>query len=129
MKAYRVLVTGSRDWPTPDLVWGALNDVRDEALTTDRHLILVHGACPRGADAHAHQWATTATQFVNGITEEQHPADWSLHRRAAGFIRNAHMVNLGADVLLAFIKDQSRGATHTTRLAHAAGIPVRRWTA
>lgn len=53
MIPYRVLVTGSRDWPTPETVWAALNDIRDEALITDRRLVVVHGACPRGADAHA----------------------------------------------------------------------------
>ncbi|MFI6854524.1 SLOG family protein [Streptomyces sp. NPDC050416] len=129
MKPYRVLVTGSRDWPTPAVVWGALNDVRDEALTADRHLVVVHGACPRGADDHAAKWCTTAVQFVNGVTEERHPADWQINGKRAGFIRNAHMVNLGADLCLAFIRNGSRGASHTAALAEQAGIPVRRWTA
>ncbi|MFE0887879.1 SLOG family protein [Streptomyces rochei] len=129
MTPYRVLVTGSRDWPTPDVVWAALNNVRDEALITDRRLIVVHGACPRGADAHASRWCKTANGFVNGVAEEAHPANWGLEGKRAGFVRNARMVNLGADVCLAFIKDGSRGATHTARLADQAGIPVRRWTA
>ncbi|MFJ9671394.1 SLOG family protein [Streptomyces sp. NPDC101221] len=129
MIPYRVLVTGSRDWPTPETVWAALNDIRDEALITDRRLVVVHGACPRGADAHAARWCKTANGFVNGVTEEAHPANWQLEGKRAGFIRNARMVNLGADVCLAFIKDGSRGATHTARLADQAGIPVRRWTA
>jgi len=132
MKPYRVLVTGSRDWPTPALVWGALNDTRDEALISDRHLVIVHGACPRGADDHAAKWCKTATQFVNGITEETHPANWrpgGVFDRAAGFRRNADMVALGADVCLAFIRNGSRGASHTAARAEQAGIPVRRWTA
>lgn len=128
-KPYRVLVTGSREWPTPDTVWAALNDCHVEALTTDRRLVVVHGACPRGADAHAADWCKNANQFTDSATEEAHPANWQLEGKRAGFIRNARMVNLGADVCLAFIKDGSRGASHTARLAEEAGIPVRRWTA
>ncbi|MEU2724034.1 SLOG family protein [Streptomyces smyrnaeus] len=128
MTAYRVLVTGSRDWPASDVVWSALNNVRDEALTTDRALVVVHGACPTGADAYARDWCLTANGFVNGVTEEPHPANWEINGRRAGFIRNAHMVNLGADLCLAFIRNGSRGASHTAGLAEAASIPTRRYT-
>jgi len=126
---YRVLVTGSRDWANAELVWAALNDVRDEALTAGRQLVVVHGACPRGADADAAHWAEIGSQFATWIKAEAHPADWALNGKAAGFIRNAEMVRLGADLCLAFIRNGSRGASHTARLAEEAGIPVRRWTA
>ena len=132
MTPFRVLVTGSRDWPTPGTVWAALSDVQAELPPDGRPMIVVHGACPRGADAHAADWAVVAGQFTTAVVEEQHPADWrpgGVLDRAAGFRRNAAMVELGADLCLAFIKDGSRGASHTARIADAAGIPVRRWTA
>jgi len=47
--------------------------------------------------------------------------------RAAGFQHNAAMVAAGATVCLAFIRNGSRGASHTTALAEAAGIPTRRY--
>ena len=123
MKPYRILVTGSRDWSDRDTIWRALGDTV-APVPVDRELVIVHGHCPRGADAMADVWARKY-----GATIERHPANWQLEGKRAGFIRNARMVNLGADVALAFIKDGSRGASHTARLAEQAGIPVRRWTA
>ncbi|MEE1812673.1 SLOG family protein [Streptomyces sp. BE133] len=127
---YRVLVTGSRNWDDDRAVWRAIaSAVLDNASATVP-VVLVHGACPRGADAHAAAWADLAS--VDGrrpVTAEAHPADWERHGKAAGFRRNAEMVRLGADICLAFIKDGSRGASHTAALAEKAGIPTRRYTA
>lgn len=57
MKPYRVLVTGSRDWPRPEIVRLALDAAFCEATNAGRLMTLVHGACPRGADDQAHDWA------------------------------------------------------------------------
>jgi hypothetical protein len=122
-KPYRVLVTGSRDWYDQQTIWDALATVARE-LPADRDLVLIHGACPSGADHMAHEWARGF-----GAVIEAHPANWAINGKRAGFIRNQRMVNLGADLCLAFIRNGSRGASHTALIAEEAGIPVRRWTA
>ena len=126
MKPYRVLVTGSRDWTDQDAIVNAIRQIHREI--EGRPITIVHGDCPTGADAIAAYLVKRAAPAF-GLTEEPHPADWSLNGKRAGFIRNQLMVNLGADTCLAFIKDGSRGASHTAGLAEAAGIPTRRWTA
>lgn len=127
MKPYRVLVTGSRTWADSTTVRDALTNVLD-ALATERGLILVHGGCRTGADKYAHDWAVQHAR-TRPVRVEVHPARWSAHGSSAGPRRNIEMVNQGADVCLAFIADQSRGATHCARHAEKASIPVRRWTA
>ena len=86
---FRLLVTGSRTW----------TDVRtiEQALTVivDRRpggVLLVHGACPRGADVIAAAYAARTP----GYWVEAHPADWHRYGRAAGYRRNAEMIALGA---------------------------------
>ncbi|MEU1133556.1 SLOG family protein [Streptomyces sp. NPDC005900] len=124
-RPYRVLVTGSRDWVAEQVVRRELSRVWREA---GGPVVVVHGACPTGADAQAAQWVADWSTGFNGVAEERHPAQWRTNGKAAGFIRNAHMVNLGADVVLAFIRNGSRGASHTAALAEQAGISVRRFT-
>lgn len=113
----RVLVTGSRTWTDTRTIRDALAAEWGQGRNT-----LITGACPRGADRLAEQcWRAW------GGHVERHPADWDRHGRAAGFRRNAAMISDGADVCLAFVRDHSRGATHTATLAAQAGIPVRRF--
>ncbi|MFJ6559930.1 SLOG family protein [Streptomyces sp. NPDC091412] len=127
---YRVLVTGSRDWHDDRAVWHAIAVTILEQAPAATPVVVVHGACPHGADAHASAWAHLArADGRRPVAEERHPADWQQHGKAAGFRRNAEMVALGADVCLAFIRNGSRGASHTAALAEQAGIPVRRYTA
>lgn len=140
MKPYRVLVTGSRDWPDAQAVANALNDAHDR-LPPGATLIVVHGGCKTGADFDAHAWCLRRQHLGDPVVEERHRADWLTHRQAAGPIRNEHMVSLGADACLAFIgpctssrcrkprPHPSHGASHTADLAEQAGIPVRRFTA
>lgn len=121
----RVLVTGSRDWDDEQTISAALLqawlDLRDHG-----DVVLVSGACPTGADAIAERiWK------INGLEVEPHPADWGAYGKAAGPLRNQHMVDLGADLCLAFFKNgrPNKGTTHCSGAAEKAGIPVRRYYA
>ncbi|MGH3923319.1 MAG: SLOG family protein [Pseudonocardiaceae bacterium] len=115
--AARVLITGSRTWTNTATIREALLAVWGDGAT-----VLISGACPRGADRIAEMFWTRW-----GGRIERHPADWTRHGRSAGMRRNAVMVAAGADVCLAFIRDDSPGASHTARLAEHAGIPTHRY--
>jgi hypothetical protein len=116
---FRILVTGSRDW-------GDKQELRLALVAAwtpyQESAVIVHGACPSGADAMAAEWARDY-----GVRAEPHPADWEQFGKSAGFRRNAEMVALGANVCLAFIRNGSRGATHCAAEAQKAGIPVRHY--
>lgn len=128
----RVIVTGSRDWPDKSAVWRALDTIAP--TTPGSSLTIVHGACringkPAGADRDADEWVRR-NRYRHGfrgclIRAEPHPADWRRYRKAAGPIRNRHMVDLGADLVLAFVLNHSSGTTGCIELARAAGIEVR----
>ena len=126
MKPRRVLVTGSRSWPKvyQRMVSMALAIELDLCAALNQKLIVVHGACPTGVDRFADDWITLRPNL--GMTVERHPADWSTGKDA-GFRRNEYMVKLGADRCLAFIHDNSRGASHCALKAENAGIQVIRF--
>ena len=112
---FRVLVSGSRDFPDPATITGCLDDL----LAIHGHdLVVVHGHCPDGADHIADLWA-----LAKGLTPERHPARWDLHGRKAGPIRNGFMVDTRPDLLLAFRHNQSPGTSDCVAKARRARIP------
>lgn len=127
----RVLITGSRDWlGPPDVIGRAL----DKQLA-DWNLTVIHGDCPdqpgngRSVDQLAREWAERAILFGmrSGNTivrHERYPAYWNELGKSAGPIRNRYMVQLGADICLAFPTPSSRGTISCMDLAAAAGIPI-----
>lgn len=141
----RVLVTGSRVWKDGLFIREKLNTCLDTARNVLDDLTIVHGACKSGADSYADAWARWHERNITDINvkPEAHPAEWEgpcrpacqpNHRRvdprgwdvcpAAGFYRNEAMVELGADLVLAFIADESKGATHCARYAEQNGLHV-----
>lgn len=130
---FRILVTGSRGWNDAATLAAHLGHAACEAHLQRRIPVIVHGACPKGADQIADE---VARQHGNQV--ERHPADWGRHgKKRAGFIRNAEMVALGADLCLAFVlpcvlsscrkkkPHDTHGTAHCVALARKAGIPVK----
>lgn len=54
------------------------------------------------------------------------PADWQLHGKGAGYIRNQRMADY-ADACFVMWDGESRGSKHMITLAEKAGIPVLVW--
>lgn len=140
----RILVTGSRDWEDEQRIAEVL--FAAVMLESGQHT-LVTGACPTGADVMAERLVQmTIDKHPDSWVIERHSADWEactsacthdLRRNrngreycpAAGVRRNTEMVALGADVCVAFIKNNSRGATDCANKAEKAGIPTKRFRA
>jgi len=140
-KERRVLVTGSRDWVDRAAVEQALEEQFYTHTDIRQVMVVVHGDNPTGADAIADDWAEKMAE--GGLVRaERHPAEWDAdcgmgcpgHRRArpdgstycpvAGHLRNQRMVDLGAEVCLAFPLGTSRGTRDCMRRARRAGIRV-----
>lgn len=146
LREIRILVTGSRSWDDVQGLDDALRDTWNDVTQVfgpEHPVVIVHGDCYKGADFFARHWAV-----ANGIRQEKYPADWTgpcapecpddhrLNRTddqsycpTAGPRRNEAMVQLGADILVAFQRGNSRGTADCIRRATNAGIPVRRITA
>lgn len=88
----RICVCGGRDYNDKETVWRALDTIK--AIMPN--FTLVHGDA-KGADSLADAWAR-----YNGIETDPFPADWELHGKSAGPIRNRQMIASGIDLLLAF---------------------------
>ncbi len=130
-KDFRVLVTGSRHHSDQVAVFRALDWVYQTALARFGvgQVVVVHGDCSRGADRFADLWVTRRGAAGWMVDREPHRADWDKHGRAAGVIRNAEMVALGADVCLGFYRDGAGnvGTRDCVRRARAAKMPTWVW--
>lgn len=128
----RILVTGSREFNDYNVVMRGLTVAIEHLIFAnpdDKEIVIVHGGA-KGADALASDFVMRSALFMTGkgyrLRQETHKADWNTHGRAAGPIRNQAMVDLGADICVAFIKRgaSNRGTTDCARRAAKAGINV-----
>jgi hypothetical protein len=109
----RILVCGGRDYANRNAVFAALDRVAYERGIS----VIIHGAA-RGADTLAADWAK-----ARNVPALPFPAEWALHGKAAGPIRNQRMLDEGRpDGVVAF--PGGNGTADMVRRAEDAGIKV-----
>jgi hypothetical protein len=132
VETIRILITGSRYLEDSMVVSRAIAVAMEELSSSDdKDIVIVHGAAP-GADTLAGDFVSQAKNFMRGhgvtVREERHPVspeDWEKIGKKAGPLRNQKMVDLGADICLAFPAKNSRGTLDCMMRARKAGIPVK----
>ena len=126
----RILVTGSESWEDKRAIAASLKRALKYLSMDPEQTTLIHGASA-GADTLA---AGVGRRL--GMAIESHRPEWSKHSESCprqqpadggcwagrsscmrgGFRRNREMVESGADILVAFIRDRSPGATDALEL-------------
>jgi hypothetical protein len=109
----KVVVCGDRHWSDYSRILHILIQLPMGSL-------IIQGGC-RGAD----RLAVAAAEEL-GHRWKEILANWDLHGRAAGPIRNTEMLSENPDMVLAFHDniEQSLGSRDTVRKARARGIPA-----
>lgn len=109
----KVLVCGDRNWTDQAAIYKRL-------ALLDMSTTIIHGAA-RGADRIAGDAAERLGLPVIAV-----PAEWELHGKSAGPIRNRKMLDMEPELVIAFHSDlsKSRGTADTVREARKRGIPV-----
>lgn len=123
----KILVCGSRNW-------GNRKAIQRELAKLPQGTIIIHGACPTGADKMVDEEARK-----RGFEVRPYPADWDAYRdsanpKAAGPARNSQMIReehpdkngVPISFGLAFAEDlkRARGTTDLVTKAGKAGIKM-----
>lgn len=110
----RVLICGSRNLNNKQFVNSILDKLEAELGPWN---LVIQGEA-RGADTLAREWAEDMK-----ISVMRFPANWKLHGKAAGPIRNKQMLDKGKpDLVIAFLAPGSRGTKNMIDQARKAGI-------
>ena len=110
----KVIIAGGRDIDDFNLVKEAVKESGFEITE------VVSGKAP-GADKLGERWAEES-----GIPVKEFPADWELHGKSAGPIRNVQMAKCtGSEGALILVwNGQSRGSANMLKNAKAYGLKI-----
>lgn len=109
----RIIVTGSRRWSSLQAAFPVLQYLFDALEPT----AIVQGGAA-GVDL-----AAKIAAFELNLPCETYPANWEELGNKAGPFRNQRMVDAGADLVIGFPAQDSRGTWDCLNRAKKAGIP------
>jgi hypothetical protein len=110
----RTIIAGSRDITDKQLV-------EDRISRSTFPITSVVCGEARGVDSIGKEWA-----IKNNIPVHSFPANWTLHGKSAGYIRNTEMAE-NADALIAVWDGKSRGTKMMIDLARKKNLTVIIW--
>ena len=116
--ARKIAISGSRNYPSARS-WLVQQCIATEYRRFNEDVLFLVGDCPTGADYHAKSFLETA-----GWPYREFFADWKKYGRKAGPIRNHEMIDFGAELLIAFPMDGSKGTKDCAEYAHSKGVEV-----
>lgn len=112
--AFNIIIAGSRGFNDRVL----LADKLAKLLVNKTDICVICGDA-RGADFLGREWAGN-----NGHEVITMPAQWDMHGKRAGYIRNTQMAKI-ADACVVFWDGQSRGSKHMIDICRKRDIPLR----
>jgi len=110
----KLVIAGSRGFSNYKL----LREMADVVVKDSLEEIEIVSGGARGADVLGEKYAKE-----RGFPVKSFPANWDLHGKAAGYIRNEEMAEYGNYVLL-FWDGESKGTQHMAKLAEKHGCKV-----
>lgn len=120
----RLLVFGSRGWPLPYAVFSTLDAVWTINRGRDDYEMHIIAGGAKGPDVLAEQWADENRSL--GVTKQIFIADWAIHGRKAGWVRNNLMVDEGRPThALGFWDGKSKGTGMMIDILARVKIPRR----
>lgn len=104
----RIAVVGSRNWTDEQAVKNLIK------LLEDKTVLFLTGDCRSGVDNFVRYHASGKVEVFF--------ADWEAHGKAAGPIRNEHLVSK-ADMAFVFMHPPSKGSQNVVELCKKKGVP------
>ena len=112
---YRLIVAGGRHFSNYSLMKQSIEAFIAKYNLTD---VMIVSGTASGADQMGERYAS-----YNDLPVEKHPANWTLHAKAAGPIRNREMADVSQG-LVAFWDGKSKGTKNMIETATKLGLDV-----